>query len=174
MGMANLRYRESCRCPRRPGRLARSRMIARLSRNILTAEAIGLILIAIALRTFTFGIAASLRNTDTQYFFSVCLVAALISFGLSKLKLSGVQVLAGMAVVGILGIWILGAGLALPLLCLGNVILSLIPQIIPSMRSHTPIDTTELAEAWLVITQASSALTALVFTWLVSLKNHAT
>ena len=149
-------------------------MIARLSRNILTAEAIGLILIAIALRTFTFGIAASLRNTDTQYFFWVCLVAALISFGLSKLKLSGVQVLAGMAVVGILGIWILGAGLALPLLGLGNVILSLIPQIIPSMRSHTPIDTTELAEAWLVITQASSALTALVFTWLVSLKNHAT
>ncbi len=149
-------------------------MIARLSRNILTAEAIGLILIAIALRTFTFGIAASLRNTDTQYFFWVCLVAALISFGLSKLKLSSVQVLAGMAVVGILGIWILGAGLALPLLGLGNVILSLIPQIIPSMRSHTPIDTTELAEAWLVITQASSALTARVFTWLVSLKNHAT
>ncbi|HEX9332522.1 MAG TPA: transglutaminase-like domain-containing protein [Anaerolineales bacterium] len=149
-------------------------MIARLSRNILTAEAIGLILIAIALRTFTFGIAASLRNTDTQYFFWVCLVAALISFGLSKLKLSGVQVLAGLAVVGILGIWILGAGLALPLFGLGNVILSLIPQIIPSMRSHTPIDTTELAEAWLVITQASSALTALVFTWLVSLKNHAT
>ncbi len=149
-------------------------MIARLSRSILTAEAIGLFLIAIALRTFTFGIASSLRSTDTKYFFWVCLIAALVSFGLSRLKLSGIQVLVGMAVVGILGIWILGAGLAIPLLDLGNVILSLIPQIIPSMRSHTPIDTTELAEAWLVIAQGSSALAARVFTWLVSLKNNAT
>ena len=87
----------------------------------------GLILVIIALQTLTYGIASSLRNTDTRNLFWVCLVAALIGLGLSKRKLNGIQASAGIAALGLLGIWILGAGLVSPLLDLGRATLPAIP-----------------------------------------------
>ena len=149
-------------------------MIVRVGRKIFNADAIGVVLAVIALQTLTFGIASSLRNTDTRYLFLVCLVAALVGFGLSKRKLSGIQASAGIVALGLLGIWILGASLTSPLLDLGNAILPTIPHIIRSIYSYTPIgiDTTEIAKAWLVITQASSALMVRVQVWLIGYRNN--
>jgi len=149
-------------------------MIVRVGRKIFNADAIGVVLAVIALQTLTFGIASSLRNTDTRYLFLVCLVAALVGFGLSKRKLSGIQASAGIVALGLLGIWILGASLTSPLLDLGNAILPTIPRIIRSIYSYTPIgiDTTEIAEAWRVITEASSALMVRVQVWLIGYRNN--
>ena len=80
-------------------------MIARAGRmlasKMFNAEVIGLILVAAALQALSYGISASLRNTNTQYFFWICLVAASISFGVSKSKLKGYQASAGIAALGL-------------------------------------------------------------------------
>src|SRR5688572_15325094 len=174
MGMAHLRHRESYPCTRCARKLAGSQMTARFLRTISTADAMGLILIATALQALAYGISSSLRNTDTQYFASVCLVAALLGFGLSKTKLSGMIASAWITVLGILGVWILGARLASPLLDLGNAILVVIPQFIPAIELRTPIDTTAIAQAWLGITQASAELGVRVQTWVISLAQNVT
>ncbi|HLF72819.1 MAG TPA: transglutaminase domain-containing protein, partial [Anaerolineales bacterium] len=149
-------------------------MIIRILRRVLSAEAIGLILVVVALQALPYGISASLRNTDTASFFWVCLLAALIAFGLNKLNLNGIQTSLGMIALGILGVWILGARLASPLLDLGDAILSVTPQIIPAIRSDIPIDTTAISDAWLVVSEASNALSARVQTWMVGFHRNVT
>lgn len=149
-------------------------MIIRIFRAVSSASAIGLILMLIALQTLTYGISASLRNVDTVFFFWVCLLAALIAWGLSKTKLNGIQAAVVMIVVGVTGIWILGARLASPLLDLGRAILSLIPQLVPAIRYHVPIDTSAVAAAWLTIADTSSVLGMRVETWLLSIHKDVT
>ena len=62
-----------------------------------------------------------------------------------------------MVALGLLGIWILGASLTSPLLGLGNAICKLSrASFIDLFVYSIGIDTTEIAEAWLVIAQASS------------------
>src|SRR3989304_7548509 len=129
MGVAHLGHRESHPCTRCPGRLAGAEMIPRVLRKLFSADAMGLILVVTALQVLTYGISSSLQNTDTRYFFWICLVAALISFGLSRTKLNGIPAAAGMAALGILGGGILGARLASPLLDLGEARLSVAPHI---------------------------------------------
>src|ERR1041384_7273016 len=168
MGMARFGHGESSRGPRRARRVARAAMMERLLNKLLSADVIGLALLLTALQTLTYGIASSLRNTDTKYFFWVCCVAALIAMGLGKLKLNGIQALVGMIGVGILGVWILGARLVLPLLDLGNAAFAVLPQIVPAIHFRLPIDTTAIANAWLVVAEASNALGMRVETWLFS------
>src|SRR5687767_5442879 len=149
-------------------------MIARIGRRIVSAEAMGLILVMIALQTLTYGIASSLRNTDTRNLFWVCLVAAAVGLGINKSKLNGIQASAGIVALGLLGIWILGASLVSPLIDLGRAILPAIPRVIQSIYGYAPIgiDTTELADTWLVITEASSALLLRVQAWLVGYRDN--
>jgi transglutaminase-like putative cysteine protease len=132
----------------------------------------GLILILAALQTLSYGISSSLRNTETGYLFWVCLIAALIGFGLNKTRLDGIQASAGMAALGGLAVWILGARLTAPLLDLGSAILAVIPQVVPAIESHSPIDTTEIADAGFVIARASSALMLRGQAWLIGYRNN--
>jgi transglutaminase-like putative cysteine protease len=148
--------------------------MVRVLRRILSAESMGLILVFAALQALTYGISSSLRNTDTKYFFWVCLLAALIAFGLHKRNATGIQASMGMIALGIIGVWILGARLATPLLDLGQAILSVTPQIIPAIRAKLPIDTTVITDAWLVITEASRALSARLQTWTMSFHENVT
>ena len=142
--------------------------MVRFLRRLASADVIGLLLIATAVQAFTYGISSSLRNTDTKYFFWVCLMAVLIALGLNKLRLNGTQASVGMIVLGILGIWLVAAQLVAPLLNLANAFLSLSPQIIPAIRLHTPIDTTALTEPSRIVAEASSALSLRVQAWLIS------
>src|SRR6266536_3622571 len=174
MGMARFRHRESRRCSCRAGRMARAALIGRFWDKLLSADVIGLALLLTALQTLTYGIATSLRNTDTKYFFWVCCVAALLAMGLGKLKLNGIQASVGMIGIGVVGLWILGARLVAPLLDLGNALLSVIPQMIPAIRSHVPMDTTAIADAWLVVAQASNTLGIRVQAWLFSVNSDVT
>ena len=149
-------------------------MLVRLLRRLVSADAIGLILVVSALQAFAYGISSSLRNTDTRYFFWVCLLAAWIAFGFSKRNLDGVSASLGMLALGILGVWILGAQLTAPLLDIGRAILAIVPQLGSALRSNASIDTTGIAEAWFVIAQASSALSLRVQAWLISLNETVT
>src|SRR5215212_693566 len=129
MGMAHFGYGQGDRRPRRAGRLAKPGMISRSLRLIASAETLGLLLVSVALQALTDGIASSLRNTDTKYFFWICLLGALIAFGLSKQHASGIFTAILMFILGITGLWILGARLTSPLLALGQAILIVLPQI---------------------------------------------
>src|SRR3990172_11218951 len=127
MGMARLGHRKSHPHPcaaRRAQRVAEDEMSVRIPGRILSAEALGLVLVVTALQTLTYGITFSLQNTDTKYFFWVCLVAALLSRGLNKTGWNGVQASAAIAALGVLGLWVLGARLASPLL-------HLLPPLLP-------------------------------------------
>lgn len=149
-------------------------MMARLLRKLLSADVLGLLLLLVALQALTYGISASLRNTDTTYFFPVCLLAVLITLALSRRGADGPLTAVGMITIGALGVWILGARLTTPLLELGREVLALIPQIIPAIRSETPIDTTAVGDAWLAVSQASTALSLRVRTWLFGLDRDVT
>ena len=149
-------------------------MKARILNSIVSADTIGLLLVAAALQALTYGIASSLSNTDTKFFFWVCLLSALIAFGLSKRQGNGILASLWMIVLGAGGIWILGARLASPLLDLGEAILAALPLIIPAIRSQTPIDTSAMADAWLIVAEASSALSLRFQTWLTGLNQNVT
>ena len=149
-------------------------IMVRVLRRLLSADAMGLILVFAALQSLIYGLSSSLRHTDTRQFFWVCLLAAIIAFGLSRRSLNGNASAVGLTTLGIIGVWILGARLASPLLHFGNAVVSIMPQIIPAIRSKLPIDTTAITEAWLVIAEASNALSARVQTWAMSLNGNVT
>lgn len=148
--------------------------MVRLARRLLSADILEVLLVSAALQALTYGIASSLRNTDTQYFFWICLLAALIAFGLSKRIENGIQGSVWMIALGMIGIWILGARLASPLLELGSAVLNLISQIIPAIREETPIDTSVIAKTWLVVLEVSNALRLRFQTWLMSMSGNVT
>ena len=149
-------------------------ILVRLLRRMLSAEALGLLLVAIALQVLTYGISSSLRNTDTTYFFWVCLLAVLFAFGLSKRGHNGIATAVAITALGILGVWILGARLASPLLDLGKALLTIAPQILPAIRFDLPIDSSTVADAWLVVLEASNALSLRVQTWAMSFNRDVT
>ena len=140
-------------------------MIVRLFRKLMTADVMGILLVILSLQALTYGVSASLRNTDTQYFFWICLVAATISFRLGKSRWKAYQALAGIAALGVLFAWILGARLTQPLLTLGHAIWSTLLNVIPAIQSGQVIETTSIIDAWTVITQASSTLLTRLQTW---------
>ncbi|HSB03514.1 MAG TPA: hypothetical protein VLE49_22875, partial [Anaerolineales bacterium] len=152
-------------------------ILDKASSRILTADALGLILVLAALRAFTHGVTSSLRNMDASqsiYFFWVGLVAILVALGLSKLKLNGIQASLGIVVIGVAGTWVLGARLTYPLLDLGKAIFVTARQIFPALQLHTPIDATGIVDAWRVVAEASGALSIRLQAWLVSLNQGAT
>jgi hypothetical protein len=154
-----------------------ARILSKLFSRMASADFMGLVLLLTALQAFTYGISSSLRGaaaSQSIYFFWVCLLAVLIAMGLSRLKLNGIHVSVGMIVLGIAGIWILGARLASPLLDLGNALLATIPQLVPAIRADLPIDTRAILDAWLVIAQASAALSARVQVWLMGMSRNIT
>src|SRR5512138_2840678 len=105
------------------------RILNKASSRLLTAEIIGLTLIIVALRAFTEWISSSLRSPDVDqstYFFWVCLIAALITLGVGRLRLNGIHASIGMIVIGVVGIWIIGARLAYLLLDLGKASLTVV------------------------------------------------
>ena len=149
-------------------------MTVRLLRRLMSADVLGLLLILVALQALTYGISSSLASTDTTYFFWVCLFASLLAMGLSRRNVDGIQAALGMIGLGVLGVWILGARLAAPLWNLGESLLSILPQIEPAIRAEIPIDATAVSEAWLVVAQASTALSLRVQTWLFGLNRNIT
>ena len=144
-------------------------MILRFARGLLTANVIGVLLVFFALQMMTYGISSSLRDTDTEYLFPICLTAALVGLCISKTKLNGSQASVLIAALGLIGVWILGARLVSPLLGLLKVITPVIPQLNPALHSRIVLDTAAIAEAWSVIDQASTALTARLQTWMFGL-----
>ena len=107
-----------------------------------------------------------MRTTDTSSFFWVCLLATLICFGLSNRNLNGILVAVAMILLGLIGVWILGARLTGPLLEVGKAILNVLPDVEPAIRAQASVDTTAIAERWTIVTQASNALSMRVQTWL--------
>jgi len=149
-------------------------MTLRLLRRLLSADLLGLLLVLFSLETFTYGISASVRGTNMGYLLGVCLIAALFGFVLSSGKVSGPSSAIFMTVVGIIGVWILGARLAYPLLALFKSIVDLVPQIIPSIREHTVIDTHLVSETWTAIVQASAALAMRWQSWSLGIDRNVT
>jgi hypothetical protein len=153
------------------------RILGKASSRMLSADALGLVLVLTALQAFTYGISSSLGGIaarQSTYFLGICLIAVLIALGLSKLKLNGIQGSVALVAIGVIGIWILGARLVSPMLDLGAAILGIVPQIIPALRAEIPVDTTEIAEAWRVVAEASGALSIRVQVWLMSLNRQVT
>ena len=142
--------------------------LLRFLRRLLSADVMGLLLVLTAVQAFTYGVSSSLRNTDTRYFFWICVVAVLIALGLSKLSLNGVQTSVCMIVLGILGIWIIAAQLAAPLLSLGRAMLHLLPQLVPTLHSQFPIDASSLVEPLRSVAAPSHDLSLRVQGWLIS------
>ena len=80
--------------------------MARALRKVLSAESMGVILVFAALQALIYGISSSLRNTDTKQFFWVCLLGALIAFGIYRRNSNGIRASMVMIAVGLLGVWI--------------------------------------------------------------------
>jgi transglutaminase-like putative cysteine protease len=141
-------------------------MIPRLLRRLTTAEALGMSVVTVALFIFIHGIVSSFRGTDFGDFLWLCLCALWISFGLRRIRLNGIPASAGIAALGILLAWVLGARLTRPLLELMKAVVSSIPQVLSAVRNAEPMNATVIVEAWSVVAQASSALWARLQDWL--------
>ena len=142
--------------------------LLRFLRRLASADVMGLLLVLTAVQAFTYGVSSSLRNTDTRYFFWICAVAVLIALELSRLNLNGIQTSVSMIVLGILGIWIIAAQLAVPLLGLGRAVLHLLPQLVPTLHSQFPIDASSLTAPLRSVAAPSHDLSLRVQDWLIS------
>ena len=149
-------------------------MILRLLSKTLTVNAMGLVLVILALQILTYGVSASLRDTDTESLFPICLAAALVGLGLSKGKLNGIQASVAIAALGLISIWIMGAGLVSPLIGLLKSASSVIPQLNPALRTPVIVDKVAIIAAWDVIAQASLALAARLQSWMIALSQNVT
>ena len=149
-------------------------MILRLLRKTLTVNAVGWLLVILALQILTYGVSSSLRDTDTKYLFPICLTAALVALGLSKGKLNGIPASVAIAGLGFIGMWIVGAGLLSPLVGLLKSASSVIPQLNPALRTPVVVDKAAIMAAWDVIAQASLALTARLQSWAIALSQNVT
>lgn len=149
-------------------------MILRLLRKTLTVNAMGLVLVILALQILTYGVSSSLRDTDTKYLFPICLTAALVGLGLSKSKLSGIPASVAIAALGFIGLWVMGAGLVSPLIGLLKSVSSVIPQLNPALHTPVVVDKAAILAAWDVIAQASLALTARLHAWMIALTQNVT
>lgn len=147
-------------------------MILRLIRRLFTANVMGTLLVILTLQLLTSGISSSLRDTDTKYLLPVCLTAALVGLGLSKGKLNGIQASVLIAALGLSGVWILDAALIPPLVDLFKSISPIIPQLNPALHSPIVVDTQAIAEAWNVVIQASTTLTARLHTWIIGINKN--
>jgi len=141
-------------------------MITGFFRKMMTADAMGILLFITSLRIMTYGVTASLPNVDTKYFFWTCLVSAFISYWLGKGKWKKIQASAGIAVLGVLLTWILGANLGRPILTFGR---QVIQQIIHSLQTGQATDTKAIVESWAVIADSSSALLTRLQAWILGL-----
>jgi transglutaminase-like putative cysteine protease len=149
-------------------------MIPRLLKKLFSAEILGLILVILALQVFTYGVSSSLRATDTTYLFWVCLIAAGTGWRLNKSKFNRMAASAGIAALGLIGVWILGARLALPLLDVIESVIALVPRIIPAIRDRIPMDASAVLEAWTVVVRSSTALAMRWQTWLIGIDKNVT
>jgi transglutaminase-like putative cysteine protease len=172
MGVADFSNRQGNSGARSSGGLEEARMMLRMVKSFFSADALGLIMVVLALFTLTYGLSASVPGTNPSYLFLICLLAALIAFGLNRRQFSGGEAAAVMGAVGVIGIWILGARLTPPLINLFRSLFVLIPQIVPAWRDEIPIDTSHVMEAWLVILQASFALATRWQNWLTGIQNN--
>jgi transglutaminase-like putative cysteine protease len=133
-------------------------MILRLFKKLLSLEVLGPVLVIGSLQMLSYGISSSLPGTDVSYLFTVCLLAAVLGWLLSRMKRNGVYSALLIAALGLAGIWIIGARLFLPLLDWLKAVLALAPQIVPAIREKVPIDLVQVRDAWAVIVEASSIL----------------
>src|SRR5689334_21086016 len=108
-------------------------MMLLLLRKLLAAESIGLILVFAALGTMTYGISASLNGVDSRSLLRVCFVGVVLSLGLAKIKLNGITASVVMTILGFVGIWILGAGLARSLIELVVSFVAIGPHVFPEI-----------------------------------------
>src|SRR6266567_3163991 len=116
MGMARGRHWQSGCGQDSDGRLAEARMIERVFKKLLTAEVMGHSLVLIAVLILVFGVSTSLRNPDPTYSVVASLIAAWLSLELGKRNSRPIPASAGLAALGGIGVWILGAGLSIPLI----------------------------------------------------------
>jgi transglutaminase-like putative cysteine protease len=172
MGMARFRDRESDRGQDSCGKLAEAGMIARLLRKLLSVEVLGPVLVIASLQMLTYGVSSSLPGTDVRYLFAVCLLAAALGWVLSRSKLGVFSSLLLVAILGLVGIWIIGARLFLPLMDWFKAVIALAPQLIPAIREKVPVDVTQVQAAWSVTAQASSALWVRWMFWLKEVGGH--
>src|SRR5258706_4234246 len=147
-------------------------MIQRIARRFISADTVGLFIVVLALQVFAYGVTSSLSQTDSTYFFYVCLIAAWLGWGLEKSKLKPLPAAVGIVALGVIGIWILGARLVNPLFDLIRSAAVIVPQIIPAMRSKTIIDATYLIASWSVVTDTSLSLWLRFQTWLGGLNKN--
>ncbi len=129
----------------------------------------GLVLTFIALQVWLYGIASSLRGTKTDNLIWVCLLAALIGLSSGKSRLKGIHASAGIAVLGILGVWSLGARLAIPLSDLLKALIHIGPTIFPELGYRFDVDASGLVSAWNLIVASSDALLMRWQTWFIGL-----
>ena len=149
-------------------------MIPNLLRKFLSAEVLGPVLVIVSLQMLAYGISSSLRGTDTSYLFTICLVAAALGWVLSRSRWPGYYSAALILALGLAGIWIVAARLIVPLLELARALAALLPQIVPAVQEKIPVDTSMLLEAWTIVAQASSALTARWQSWMLGIGKNIT
>jgi len=147
-------------------------VINRLWSWLFTAQVIGILLALIAAQIFVNGVVSVLREPDAVQPVAAALVAALIGLRLGTKNSKPIQASAGMAALGVGGVWILGARLATPLSELIRQILFLIPQVISAWRFNTNIDTDGIGKVWRLIESSSSLLATRFGIWLTGINQN--
>jgi len=141
-------------------------MSAHFFKRLLTANVIGLTLVALALLVFVDGISASLRDTESTSLYWVGGAALVIGWMVGKGNSKAVPATAGIAAGGLGGVWVLGAGLSVPMIHLVREGIALIPQVVAYLRFKADIELAPLHKTWLIILESSNALASRFQTWL--------
>ena len=116
-------------------------MKERALRWLLSAEAMGYLLVLSAVQVFIYGVTASLRSPDSPVFFWASLAALVLGLRLGNRPSKMWQAVMAVCAAGAAAVWLVGARMPGPLMLLGREVAALFPQVLQWLRDESAIQT---------------------------------
>ena len=141
-------------------------MSERAFKRILNADAAALCLVFATIQLLLYGVETAFRGTQTGSLLWVSLVGALFGLLAGKSRWHARHTMAATVVIGLIGVWLIGARIVGPGMDLLRSVIAAGPQIFPEIQYRFEIDARSIASAWSTISTSSTALLTRWQTWL--------
>lgn len=141
-------------------------MNERILRMTLNADTVGLVLAASAMMILLQGVETALRDMQTNDLIWICFAAGVLGLLAARSRWNGKLTSTVILSLGMVGVWILGAGIAQPLRSLVRSTLAAGPQLYPQIIYRFEIGANDMVSSWQAIGLASSTLAIRLQAWL--------
>lgn len=127
-------------------------------RRVFRADVIGMCLVLIAIQVLLYGVGTVIRESESHTLFWICMMAAAISFFGAHSRWKVRQLSAALITLGIIAVWIAGAGITGPIVDLIRGLIAAGPQLFPQINYRFETNVPNVVMLWTAIGDSSAAL----------------